>query len=344
LQTVEDIGVDGVDNPATDVQASGARGLGGLPFTALPVRLWRDPALAETRTAPPPEPGPPGPFGWPRVSAKPARAWLAKAGFSESPKAWLANLKRKNLVTVVGAVVACVAVVATLAVLGGEETSVRRPIRDSSDDAGALPEVATSFPTPEPYTGPAATGLPAPSAVELAPPAPSPNPGSSKKASGPGSAAKLPAAPPAPGHKPACRNSTDPACGAFGWDPAPAPEQPAQITVTWTPAAPKKGEPVVFTVSVTDPDAAVTDCWGFAIAGAAAACQMPQGFPARYGPWTPPAAVPGAKTFTFQHTFGAAGTYEGTVTVVTAAEGFFADPIDPYGEVATVQFSVPVSG
>src|SRR5207237_8555999 len=40
-----------------------------------------------------------------------------------------------------------------------------------------------------------------------------------------------------------CRDSTNPACGAFRWDPPPAPDHPLTVTVTYSPAHPPVAGP-----------------------------------------------------------------------------------------------------
>lgn len=54
-----------------------------------------------------------------------------------------------------------------------------------------------------------------------------------------------------------CRNSVDPACGPFRWDPPLPPNQPLTVKVTHTPATPKAGETVTFRVVVDDADGSV---------------------------------------------------------------------------------------
>src|SRR5438067_5196899 len=53
----------------------------------------------------------------------------------------------------------------------------------------------------------------------------------------------------------ACQNSHDPRCGPFRWNPAPGPDQPMNIEVSASPAAPRVGQHVTFTVTSSDPDA-----------------------------------------------------------------------------------------
>src|SRR3712207_6243843 len=57
-----------------------------------------------------------------------------------------------------------------------------------------------------------------------------------------------------------CRNSTDPACGQFFWDPAPTGNQPLNVQITTSPPNPRAGQEVAFTVSLHDPDHALGTC------------------------------------------------------------------------------------
>ena len=112
----------------------------------------------------------------------------------------------------------------------------------------------------------------------------------------------------------ACRNSGDPACGPFRWDPPPGPNQPLTVTVAYTPAAPKAGDTVTFRVVVDDPDGSMLldrrgiandygDGTPFDGVGGHLDCV------AMWGPWTPPAPVHVHEELTFQHLYAKAGTY-----------------------------------
>ena len=90
-----------------------------------------------------------------------------------------------------------------------------------------------------------------------------------------------------------CRNSYDPACGPFRWDPDPGPNAPLTVTVTPPSQQVKTGAEVNFHIVAHDPDAKVDRCYAFDFGDGQkgttcpppAACQTP------YGPWTPPAKV-----------------------------------------------------
>jgi hypothetical protein len=105
------------------------------------------------------------------------------------------------------------------------ETTEREPDALVGPDAPA----ATATPTPAP---PPSTAAPAPA------PAPTPAP--------------APPATAAPPTTAACRNSTDPACGEFSWDPQPGPYE-VEVYAASTPIAATVGEPVTFAVEYVDP-------------------------------------------------------------------------------------------
>lgn len=109
---------------------------------------------------------------------------------------------------------------------------------------------------------------------------------------------------------PACRNSHDPACGPFRFDPAPGPDTPMVVEVAVATASPKAGQPVTFHVTLRDPDGVSTNGTTFDYGdgglggGSQRACD-------KYGPWDPPARDPSyaTKTQDLTHTFAKAGTY-----------------------------------
>ena len=141
-----------------------------------------------------------------------------------------------------------------------------------------------------------------------------------------------------------CRNSTDPACGPFRWDPPPGPNQPMTVAVSVSPAAPRAGETVSFRVTVDDPD-------GADLVGGGGSVDYGDGTPVpgfsghvdcvgSYGPWTPPGPVPLHKEFTYQHAYAAPGTY--TVTFTFGSFGNCA--YGPSEAVQTATVSVATAG
>lgn len=126
-----------------------------------------------------------------------------------------------------------------------------------------------------------------------------------------------------------CRDSQDPACGDFRWDPDPGPNAPLVIQVTATPRA-NDPRTIDFAVVYTDADAGPVNCrfvkyseegegsGGYNVEGGTAAC--PLALCARaYGPWTPPAPQPGQSQATVTRTYAAAGAYTVKFTANTAS-------------------------
>jgi hypothetical protein len=124
-----------------------------------------------------------------------------------------------------------------------------------------------------------------------------------------------------------CRNSTEPACGPFQYDP-PITNQPATLTVVSVePSAPNAGEKVAFTLHASDPDSFIpTDesCGPLAPAGifafgdgarggCVAGCAAPG---PQYGPWTPPPPIPGDATFTLEHAYPKTGSFTADFVIV----------------------------
>ncbi|HEV3352914.1 MAG TPA: hypothetical protein VG076_08325 [Acidimicrobiales bacterium] len=123
-----------------------------------------------------------------------------------------------------------------------------------------------------------------------------------------------------------CRNSTDPRCGPFRWDPDPGPNAPFDVSVSFTPAHPHVGEQVTFFVRAVDPDAKWV--WGVArdfgdpggavaIDGSSMIADAYPDYcaPAKYGPWTPPPRRSSDETFGYPergvtHKYTAPGTYK----------------------------------
>jgi len=147
----------------------------------------------------------------------------------------------------------------------------------------------------------------------------------------PKAAAKpAPPAPPSPGPSPTttapCRNSYDPACGPFSWDPAPDPNQPITGGVSGPPNA-KAGEKVTFVVNATDPDATpLQECNIDYGDGTGVHCDPrpvvdPSYCPKQYGPWTPPAKKQGdLKNSSWEHTFTAPGEYDVSFDIRSAMQ------------------------
>ncbi|MGI8810493.1 MAG: hypothetical protein ACR2KK_22105 [Acidimicrobiales bacterium] len=111
-----------------------------------------------------------------------------------------------------------------------------------------------------------------------------------------------------------CRNSVNPACGPFRWDPPLPPNQPLTVQVTSTPTAPKAGETVTFRVVVDDPDGSqLLDRTGIANdygdAPPEGGVNAHRDCTERWGPWTPGPTEPVRAELTFRHVYAGPGTY-----------------------------------
>lgn len=133
----------------------------------------------------------------------------------------------------------------------------------------------------------------------------------------------------APGQAPACRNSTDPACGPFRWDPQPAPNQPIQYTVSINPEHPQVGEEVTFVIEASDPDAVLTPTaisLSFGDASPTINRRNPDPCDVRYGPWTPPDPAPGHIRKTYQHVYESPGSFPVAFTIYSDDTSYCAPP------------------
>jgi hypothetical protein len=140
----------------------------------------------------------------------------------------------------------------------------------------------------------------------------------------------------------ACRNSSDPRCGPFRFDPPPAANQPLNVVVN----SEVHGAEVTFHVTVSDPDHAVSNhCsqvdFGDGSAVLSAPCASPSCPPA-FGPWDPPAAQTGIATFDYPpHSYASGKSYTARLT-------FHSDKdtcplLDPYGSAGTSTQEVTVT-
>lgn len=144
-----------------------------------------------------------------------------------------------------------------------------------------------------------------------------------------------------------CRNSTDSKCGAFHFDPQPAADRPMTVGVAIEPAAPVAGEPMVFHLTLTDPDGVSYDGTTFNFGNSGIGGSTPEPC-TKFGPWDPPAPDPATATKTLEvsHTYFEEGSY-------TATFFFDAGPFDcvdsvtgrgdrPYASSATGTVTVQV--
>lgn len=110
-----------------------------------------------------------------------------------------------------------------------------------------------------------------------------------------------------------CRNSADPACGPFRFDPQPGNDLPMTVQAVVGPTSPVAGQEVVFQVTLADPDGVTpgSSLFHFGDSGTGgssfAECK-------KYGPWDPPARDPSRATEIqeVRHTYAKAGTYTAT--------------------------------
>jgi hypothetical protein len=138
-----------------------------------------------------------------------------------------------------------------------------------------------------------------------------------------------------------CRNSFDPACGDFFWDPAPAPYDRGSAAISFTPEFPKPGEAVTFTITIDDPDggsATQAERTMTAYGDETGPVPMVHCDPAwtfGYGPWDTPAESPFHEVVTLQHAYDAVGDYQAGFDFDLCGAG-------PYRDEYHVETTVPV--
>jgi hypothetical protein len=151
---------------------------------------------------------------------------------------------------------------------------------------------------------------------------------------------------------PACRNSTDRACGAFRWDPQPGANQRMVVDVTVSPSNPRAGEVVTITFAIREDAvprlerAEYGDGTSPALGDSRCAAQPPEGF----GPWTPPTQQAGTFTLTDTHVYAQPGTYRYRNAVNSSSWGDRTPPgdsrrcpRDPYADSVVAELTIPVS-
>jgi hypothetical protein len=138
-----------------------------------------------------------------------------------------------------------------------------------------------------------------------------------------------------------CRNSQDPACGPFRWDPALAPDKPLIADFTAAPATAVAGQPVVFEVAWSDADAKLSsDRFSTDGTSIGTSCTLAP----RYGPWTPPAPSGGSGTLRYPTTFPNPGTYKVAVELGTGGLDGATSPdcTPPYGDFVRIERTITV--
>jgi inhibitor of cysteine peptidase len=147
-------------------------------------------------------------------------------------------------------------------------------------------------------------------------------------------------------HAVECRNSTNPQCGPFRWEPQPLPNRPMRVDVQVAPSHPRPGDVVTFTVVASDADAPgqgiglVSQDFGD---GHKQALVIDPGPCDWFGPWTPPAPQAGQRIATYTHTYPSAGSFvarftansgspDGSPVCQDPTSGRSGDPFASHGE------------
>jgi hypothetical protein len=203
--------------------------------------------------------------------------------------------------------------------------------------SAAAPTTVVALPLAPPAPATTATTATTPPADDTDAPDPTPTTSApSPRPTTPPTAAPPPA--------PVCRNSTDPACGPFRYDPVPA-NAPLVLSATARTATVAVGEEVVVDVTWSDADAGVVfssgaDWTGGGGVGAAFFCSRVE---LRYGPWDPPPPAGASGTYTAVHTYDEPGTYSPTFTAISARSS---DPDcqDPFISEAFTGVTITVTG
>ena len=143
-----------------------------------------------------------------------------------------------------------------------------------------------------------------------------------------------------------CRNSTDPGCGPFRWDPPPAPNQPLVIQIDDSPSTPQVGERVTVTVHAAEADSQI-DSVSVSFGDEEAVTLPPASVVAcdgdsPAGPWTPPDATPDQTVATYGHTYSRPGDY--TIAAYGASVDFLHPtcPPNPYASQGTATAAIHV--
>ena len=207
--------------------------------------------------------------------------------------------RQLRALSAISAVVLILGLVAVATRSGNEETTQLR----TTDGDVAQPQF-----TPEPTTG-----MPPPTLATTSTSSPRPTTATTIRAATSSTSRTPGAASSTPTTRP-CRNSTDPACGPFRWEPPLPPNQPITVKLSYLPAAPKVGESVTFSVTVDDPDGrSLLDREGMANNYGDS---VPERGPTAhvdcfelFGLWTPGPPEPVHADLTFRHVYTAPGTY-----------------------------------
>lgn len=142
-----------------------------------------------------------------------------------------------------------------------------------------------------------------------------------------------------------CRNSYNPKCGPFYWSPAPGPNAPIDLEVTYSPANPTVGEEIIFAIKAIDPDANEIAAYptGFGGPGSGDGVLIPPLCigPEPAGPWTPPVKKTGQITRMATFTYSAAGSFTATFLADSGTNSCQAP--NPYASDQAVSVTLVVS-
>lgn len=230
------------------------------------------------------------------------------------------RLRARRRAAIIGLVVVLIASAATAAAAVTSRSGSRHVAagKSTSTTESTLPETTTTLP-PDTTT----TAVPA----TTAPTAPA--------TTAPAAAATTTSLP--------CRNSTDPRCGPFRWDPAPGAN--SALTVSVVSVTQDNSQTVTFVLDVADPDASPIivgeqtcnppDFGDVGKSRCSPTCAAPG-----YGPWTPPARQRGTRRVTYTHHYDSPGSY--TAHFWFGSAGFPCPP-NPYASFADTAVPVSVS-
>ncbi|HEX2192056.1 MAG TPA: hypothetical protein VHH09_02595 [Acidimicrobiales bacterium] len=216
---------------------------------------------------------------------------------------------RVNVLLYMLATVSLLALITEIVIGGDEprrvEVAGQVPRRTPTTQAGATTTVSPTTSVP-----PTTVAAVAPTTAATSRPAPEPT--RPRQRASPPPVAFNPV-PQSPDPTLACRNSGDPRCGEFRWDPSPGPNQPLAVRVDVAP----EGTQARFTFDVSDPDHTVTDNCAQLDYGDGQSQPFPCNpapCPPTFGPWTPPPREPGQRQFVFRHTYNQPGEYTAKFT------------------------------
>jgi len=146
-----------------------------------------------------------------------------------------------------------------------------------------------------------------------------------------------------------CRNSHDPQCGPFRWDPPPGPNDPLKAEAKPESQQASAGSTVKFSLMASDPDSKIDKTcividWDDGHTETTGPCPPPAACPGSYGPWAPPARVADHDEREVTHVYTAPNTPDkpSYLPRFRYQSQPSCDP-NPYGGVATANATVTVT-